>query len=107
MVHDLAADVLEVHVDPVGRGVVQALAPVGALVVDAGVEAELLDHVAALLRRARGSHDARAAGLADLTGDRAHRAGRRRDDHRLAWLGPADVLYAEIGRYAGVPQGSQ
>jgi hypothetical protein len=48
VVHDGPADVLEVHVDAVGGGRVEPLAPVCVLVIDAGVEAEILDHVATL-----------------------------------------------------------
>src|SRR5882672_12327734 len=48
-VEDLAADVLEVAVDAAGHGGLQLVVERAGLVVDAGVEAELLHHVAAFL----------------------------------------------------------
>ena len=86
LVHDLAADVLEVHVDAVRRGGRELLAPVGGRAVHAGVEAKLLDGVPALLRAARDPHRAGAARLDDLAGDRADGAAGRRDHHGLARL---------------------
>ena len=75
--------------------------------VDAGVEAEGLDRVAALLLAA-GDADgaARAALLGDLAGDRADRAAGGGDHDRLALfqLGEVD---AEVGGDAGVAEGAE
>jgi hypothetical protein len=79
----LPADVLEVDVDAVRGGRVELLAPARILVVDGGVEAEVLDGVAALLLGPRDPDDARAARLAELAGDRPDRARRGGDDHRF------------------------
>ena len=80
------ADVVEVDVDAVRAGRPQRRSRSCALVVHAGVEAQLLDDVAAL-RLAAGDADGPAAlDLGDLADDRADRARGRRDDHRLARL---------------------
>ena len=100
-VEDLAADVLEVDVDALGRGGLELGGEVAGLVVDAGVEAELLRHVAALVGAAGDADGAAALDLGDLADDRADRAGGRRDHHRLAGLGLADLEQAEIGGPAG------
>ena len=49
-VEDLAADIVEVDVDPVRAVLAQRRADILVLVVDRGVEAELLDDEPALLR---------------------------------------------------------
>ena len=59
-----------------------------------------LDEVVALLRAAGDADHAAALDLRDLPDDRAHRAGRAGDDHRLARLRLADVEQAEVRRHA-------
>ena len=92
---DDAADVLEVAVDAVRAGCLQRRAErlqVAVLpVVDAGVEAELVDHVAALLRPAGDADRAAAARLGELADDAADGAAGRADDDRLARLGRDDL----------------
>ena len=76
---------------PSGVAAASWSAPVVGLVVDGGVEAELLGQQRALLGAAGDPDDARAVDLGELAGDRADRAGRGRDDDRLARLRLADV----------------
>ena len=76
-VEDLAADVVEVHVDPVRAQLLERGANVIALVVDRRVEAQIVDEEPALLRAAGDADDATALDLRDLSDDHADRAGRR------------------------------
>ena len=97
----VAADIVEIDVDAVGAGRAQRRVEVLlGLVVDAGVEAELVLHEGALLRAAGDADHAAAHDLADLAHHLADRAGRRRDDDGLARLGLADIEQAEIGGHA-------
>ena len=70
------------------------------MMVDASVEAEFLDHEAALVRPARDPDRAASLDLGDLPDDRADRTRRRRD--RDGFTGPrlADFREAHIGRHA-------
>ena len=64
---------------------------VGVLaVVDAGVEAELVDHRLALVRPAGQADDAASQALGQLPDHTAHRAAGGTDHHRLAGLGLDD-----------------
>jgi hypothetical protein len=89
-IHDLAADILKVDVDAVRGGGLELLAPVLGAVVDGRVEAELLGEDRTLLRAAGDADDAGAIALGELAGNRADRAGGRRDDDRLTLLRLAD-----------------
>ena len=97
-----SADVVEVHVDPVGADHrPQRLGDVVGLVVHALVEAELVDDVGALLGPARRADDPAALQLGDLPDDRAGRAGRTADQDRVALLQLTDAQQAEVGGQAG------
>ena len=96
-VEDFAADVLEIHVDPVRRGGFQIGGQVAGLVVDAGIEAQFLGDVAAFLSAARDADGAASLDLGDLADQRADRTRCRRDHHRLARLGLAHLEQAEVG----------
>ena len=100
-VEDLAADVVEVDVDAFRAVRLQAVLDRAGLVVDAGVEAELLDDPLALRRAAGDADDAAALDLRELADGLADRAGRARDDDRLAGLRLADVEQAEVAGHAG------
>ena len=52
-IEDLAADVLEVDVDPLGQASSGRSGKIGCAVVEAGIEAELVQDVGALLPRPR------------------------------------------------------
>src|SRR4029079_623017 len=67
-VEDVAADVVEVHVDAVRAGLAERGADVALLVVDAVVEAELLDDETAFLLAARDADHVAVQDLADLPG---------------------------------------
>ena len=100
-VEDLAADVLEVDVDALRRRGLEVGCKIAGLVVDAGVEAEFVRHVAALVGTAGDANGAAALDLGDLPDDRAHRAGRRRYHDGLARLRLSHLQQAEIGGPAG------
>src|SRR5512146_15906 len=91
-----AADVVEVHVGAFRTGLAQIAVEVPGLVVDAGVEAELVHHVVALLLAAGDAHRAAAADLCQLPDHAADRAGGGRHHHGLARLGRADLLHAAV-----------
>jgi len=77
---------------PLGASARSSLNRVGAggAVVDAGVEAQLLDHVVALVLAAGDADRAAAVQPGELADHRADRARRRRDDDGFALLGLAD-----------------
>ena len=91
-----AADVLEVHVDALRARVLEQLRHARVAMIDAGVEAELLHGVVALLLAAGDADRAQPFDLRDLPDDRADGAGRRGDDQRLAGLRLADVERADV-----------
>ena len=94
-VENVAADIVEIDVDPVGTMRAQALANVLGLVVDRRIEPEFVDEVAAL-RGAAGDAD-RAASLdfCDLPDGRANRAGGAGNDDRITLIGRADIEQAK------------
>ena len=87
---------------PLGAAARSSLNEIGAggAVVDAGVEAQLLDHVVALVLAAGDADGAAAVQLGELADHRADRARRRRDDDGLAFLGLADHHQAPPRRHA-------
>src|SRR4029077_11966766 len=95
-VEDLAADVIEVDVNPVGGGLAQRSPDVLCLVVDGGVEAEIVGEPATLLLAAGNADHAAALDLGDLPGDVANGAGCPGDDDRLPLLQLGDVEQAEV-----------
>src|ERR1035438_6905436 len=74
-----AADVLEVNVDSTRAGGFQSLGQVGLFVIEAGVEAEFLLHVATLPLTPGDADGATSLDLGDLPnyGARSERASRR------------------------------
>ena len=77
------------------------LRKIGAVVVDAIVEAQFVDHVAALVGAPGNADDAAALELGDLPDDRADGAAGGADHHRFTGLGLADVEQAHIRGEAG------
>ena len=106
-VHEVAADILEVDVDAVGRRRGELGGPVVGAVVDGRVEAKLVGEQRALLGSAGDPDDACAVGLGELAGDRADRARRGRDDDRLARLWLADVADPDPRGEPGHPERAQ
>jgi hypothetical protein len=96
-----AADVVEEHVDAVGAELDQLALEVGGAVVDAPVEAELVDDPRALLVGSGDADDPTAHDPRDLPHDRPGRPRGRRHDDRLTRLGLADVEQPEIGGHPG------
>jgi hypothetical protein len=80
----VAADAVEVDVDPVGRRLSQQLGERPAPVVERRVEPELVEQVRDLLVRPRAADDAVAADLRELRDEAPDRAGRRRDPDDVA-----------------------
>ncbi len=68
--------------------------------IDAGVEAERIDHVAAFVRPARDTDHAAARLLRELADHAAHRAARRAHHHRLARARRDDPVQAVPGGHA-------
>ena len=102
-----AADVLEIDVDAVRAGGGEALGQLRIAAVEADVEAELFDRVAALVGAAGDADHARALELGDLPDHRADRTGRRGHDHGFARLGLADVEQADVGGERGHAEPAQ
>ena len=67
--------------------------------IDAGVEAELLHHVAAFVRPACDADGTRAFGLGYLADDRADSAGCGRHHNGLAGLRAPDLVEPGVGRH--------
>src|SRR5690606_5548524 len=85
-VERLAANVVEVAVDAAGGRRPKVRVELPRLVVDAGVEAVLVDDDAALVRPARDAHHAAALAPGQLADDRAHGAAGRGHHDGLAFL---------------------
>ena len=100
-VGDRAADIVEIDVDAVGAGGAEGRIEILlGLVVDAGIEAEVILHEGAFLGAARDADGAAAHELGDLAHDLADGTGGSRHHDRLAGLGLADMQQAEIGGHA-------
>lgn len=103
----VATDVLEVDVDTVGGETGQRILGRLLLVVEAGVEAELLDDEVKLLVGADGANDTEALALGDLADDLTDGAGGGADEDGLALLGLADLVEAGPARQAGHAEGAE
>ena len=86
---------------PFGHASLSSVRHARVAMIDAGVEAELLHGVVALLLAARDADRAQPFDLRDLPDDRADRTGRRGDDQRLAGLRLTDVERADVRREPG------
>src|SRR6185295_4363731 len=77
--------------------------PGGVTVINASIEAEAVDYVAALGRTTRDADNPGAAQLGQLTSDRTHATRRSRDHHGLprTWV---QVIDAQVGADADVPE---
>src|SRR5712691_6999138 len=107
LVEDLAADIVEEHVDLLGAQLRKPSAEVLALVVDGGVEMRLVDQPSAFSRPARGADDAAPLDLGDLAGDRARGAGSARHHDGLTGPDLADLDHPEIRCQAVDPEQAQ
>src|SRR5262249_53540834 len=87
-----------------GRCSLEVRGQIAGLVVDAGVEPQLLCDVAAFVRTAGDADRAATLDLGDLADHGADRAGGCGYDHRLARLGLAHLEQAEIGGPSGHTQ---
>ena len=69
-----AADILEIDVDALRAGVLELCGEIGITVIDAGIEAQLLDRVVAFFLPARDADRAQSFDLRDLSDHRADSA---------------------------------
>src|SRR5690349_3839173 len=106
-VEHFAADVLEATVHAVRRRRLEVLIKIARLVVDACVEPQGLDHIAALVWTTRDADGAHARLLRQLSDDAADRSARRADDHRLARLRRDDPVQAVPRRHARHADGAE
>jgi 6-phospho-beta-glucosidase len=97
----VAADVVEVDVDALGRGLAELAEDGGGLVVEGGVEADLAQPADLFIAAGAADHPGGALELGDLAGHAAHRAGRAGDEHYVARLQRGDVEQADVGRQRG------
>ena len=95
-VENFAADVVEEHLDAVGRVFPQRGTDVLSLVVDGRIETQVLDNPAALLRPARDSDRPASLDLGDLPGDAPDGPARTRDDHRVGLVQAAKIEQPEL-----------
>ena len=100
----LAADVVEVHVDAVGRRGAELLLHRPVVVVERRVEAELVEEVCDLRRRARAADHAVPAQLGDLRRERADGARGGRDPDDIARAQLRGVQETGVGRQAHAAQ---
>ena len=109
----VAADVVEVHVDPLGRGLGEGRSHRSPAVVEGGIEAELVKPLD-LGGGARAARDAAARDLRHLPRRAPHRPGRSRHEDRLAGLRLSELEepvagqarhaeHAEEARHGGDP----
>ena len=103
-VEQLAADVVEEDVDALGRELLESRRDILALVVDARVEAEVVDDPRALLGRPRDTDHLGALHLRDLPGDGSHAARGGRDAEGLVRLRLGDLEHADVGGDADVAE---
>ena len=96
----VAADIVEIDVDPLRRGLDQLLDDRPGLVVDRRVGAELA-HPGDLVGAAGRADHGHALGLGDLHHRRSDRARRGRDEDDVAFLRLGDPEQPEIGGAAG------
>lgn len=80
---------------------------VAALVVDRGVESELVDEIAALRVGTGETDDVEATDARELTRDRADRPASRGDQDAVAWSWLSVDEVAEVGGQARVPEHAQ
>ena len=92
---------------PFGQAAASCCGEIGAAVVDAGVEAEFVDDVAAFFGAAGNADDAAALELGDLADHRADRAGGSGDHDGFAGLRLANVEQAHVGGEAGHAEDAQ
>lgn len=95
--HDFAADVFKVDIDTVGSGSSKLFLPLGVLVVDGGVEAEVVFNPFTFFVGTSDADDAAAVNLANLAGDAAGGTGGGGDDQGFTGLRLADLEQAEVG----------
>ena len=100
----LAADVVEVDVDAVRRGLAQQLGDLAVVVVERGVEAELVFDPRDLLGRAGGADHGVALELRDLAGERADGARGAAHEHHVALAQLRDVQQADVRGQARHPE---
>ena len=90
-----AADVFEIHVDAVRAGCGKPLAKVWIAAVEAGIEAERFDRVAALVGAAGDADRARPFELRDLANDLPHRTGCAGHEDHIARFQRGDLQQAD------------
>src|SRR6266699_4648926 len=88
--HDFSANVFKIDVNAVGSGGGELLLPVRMLVVDGGVEAEILGDPGAFVVAAGDADDAAAVNFSNLSNDAAGSASGSGDDERFALLRRSD-----------------
>ena len=103
----LTADVLVVDIDALGREALERIERLLLLVVEAAVEAEVLEDEVELLVGADGTNDLEALALGDLADDLADGAGSRADKDGLALLGAADLVVRRPGGQTGHAEGTE
>ena len=106
-VEDLATDVVEVDVDPLGGKFAQPPAHVLGAVVDAGVEPEIVDDPAAFLRGTGDADHPAPDRLGDLARDRPDRARGTGHDHGFPGDRFTDVHHPDVSGQAGHPEDGQ
>ena len=100
----VAADVVEIDVDPIRRGFPQKLGDRPIVVVERRVETELPEQVRDLLRRARAPDDPMTAELRELGDDAPDRACRRRHPDLVALTEAGHPQEARVRREAVGPE---
>ena len=100
-VEDVAAHVVEEHVDAVGGELAESAGDVLVAVVHRCVEPEVVHQVRALRWAAGDADHPGAVALRDLAGDRSDRAGSSRDHEDVTGLGFRDVPDPDPGGDTG------
>lgn len=103
----LTTDVLIVDINTVRRKALEGIERLLLLVVEAAIEAELVEDKVELVVAADGADDLESLTLGDLTDDLTNSASGRADEDGLALLGPTDLVVRRPGGQTGHAEGTE
>ncbi|MNF46065.1 hypothetical protein D3C84_272180 [compost metagenome] len=103
-IEDVAANVIEIHIDAFRAFAFKPGHDIFGLVVDGTVKTQLINKEFALVGAAGNANHAAAFELGNLPGDAAHCARCTGQHHGVAGLRCADIQQGEVGGHAGHAQ---
>src|SRR5215471_3784059 len=104
----VTADVVEIHVDPVGTGSCESVnKSFFPAIVDCCIKAQLLSNPTALFVTAGYANDSTADDLADLPRQGADGAGRCRNENGFTWGWFRNIEHAKVRGHSNVTKQAQ